>query len=68
MLISSLLIILIKSFFTLEKTLNIIEDFVRKTDFIGKHVIGPRFNRKLKILLSVLDRAKELFILVLYAD
>jgi hypothetical protein len=51
-----------------EEALNIIEDFVRKADFIGKHVIGPRFDRKLKMSLNALDGAKELFILALHAD
>jgi hypothetical protein len=51
-----------------EEALYIIEDFVGKSSFIRKHVIGPRFNYKLKTLLKALDRAKEVFILALHAD
>jgi hypothetical protein len=51
-----------------EEALHIIEDFVGKSSFIGKHVIGPRFDYKLKGSLKALDRAKELFMLALHAD
>ena len=51
-----------------EKALHTIEDFVGKNSFIGKHVIGPRFDYKLKASLKALDRAKELFMLALHAD
>lgn len=51
-----------------EKALHTIEDFVGKSSFIGKHVIGPRFDYKLKASLKALVRAKELFMLALHAD
>jgi hypothetical protein len=51
-----------------EEALHIIEDFVGKSGFIGKHVIGPRFDHKLKTSLKALDGAKELFMLALHAD
>jgi hypothetical protein len=51
-----------------EEALHIIEAFVGKSSFIGKHVIGPRFDYKLKTSLKALDRAKELFMLALQAD
>jgi hypothetical protein len=50
------------------KALHIIEDFVGKNSFIGKHVIGPRFDYKLKASLKALDGAKELFMLASHAD
>jgi hypothetical protein len=51
-----------------EEALHIIRDFVGKSSFIGKYVIGPRFDHKLKTSLKALDGAKELFILALHAD
>jgi hypothetical protein len=51
-----------------EEALYIIKDFVGRSSFIRKHVIGPRFDYKLKTSLKALDGAKELFILALYAD
>ena len=51
-----------------EEALNIIKDFVEKSNFIGKHFTGPKFDRKLKISLKALDGAKELLILALHAD
>ena len=51
-----------------EEALNIVKDFVEKAGFIGKHVIGPNIDRKLKPSLKALDRAKELFMLALHAD
>jgi hypothetical protein len=51
-----------------EEALNIVKDFVEKAGFIGKHVIGPNFDRKLKPSLKALDGAKELFMLALHAD
>jgi len=50
------------------EALNIIEDFIGKSSFIGKHVIGPRFDYKLKTSLKALNEAKELFMLALHAD
>ena len=51
-----------------EKALQTIEHFMGKSGFIGKHVIGPRFDYKLKASLKALDEAKELFMLALHAD
>ena len=51
-----------------EKALHTIEIFVGKSSFIGKHVIGPRFDYNLKAALKALDRAKKLFMLALDAD
>jgi hypothetical protein len=50
------------------EALHIIKNFVEKGGFIGKHVIGPRFDGKLKTSLKALDGAKELFMLALHAD
>ena len=51
-----------------EKALRIIEDFVGKNSFIGKHIVGPRFDNKLKASLKALDNAKELFMLALHTN
>lgn len=51
-----------------EKVLHIIKDVVEKSNFIEKHLIGPKFDRKLKTSLKALDGAKELFMLALHAD
>jgi len=50
------------------EALSIIKDFVENSGFIGKHIIGPRFDRKLKTSLKALNGAKELFMLALHAD
>ncbi|KAI1359875.1 hypothetical protein F5Y08DRAFT_318569 [Xylaria arbuscula] len=51
-----------------EEALCIIKDFVEKSDFIGKHLIGPKFDRKLKTSLKALEETKGLFILALHSD
>jgi hypothetical protein len=51
-----------------EDALHIIKDFMGESSFIGKHVIGPRFDYKLKKSLKALDGAKELFMLASLAD
>ena len=51
-----------------KEALNIVKDFMEHTGFIGKHFIGPKFDRKLKPSLKALDSAKELFMLALQAD
>ena len=49
--------------------LNVIEEFMERPRFSGKHLIlGPRFDRKLKLSLGVLDDAKGLFILAIHSD
>lgn len=51
-----------------EVALRNIKEFIEGTSFIGKHLIGPKFDRKLKTSLKALDGAKELFVLALHAD
>jgi hypothetical protein len=51
-----------------EEALHIIEDFVGKGSFIEKHVIGSKFDNRVKTSLKALDGAKELFILALHTD
>ena len=51
-----------------KEALKVIKDFVENGGFIGKHFIGPKFDRKLKPSLKALDGAKELFMLALHAD
>jgi hypothetical protein len=51
-----------------EEALYIIKDFVGKSSFIGRHVIGLRFDNKLRTSLKALDGAQELFVLALHAD
>lgn len=41
-----------------EEALHIIEDFVEKSGFIGKHVEGPRFDYKLKASLKGFRRSQ----------
>jgi hypothetical protein len=48
--------------------LEIIKEFLGRCSFIGKHVIGPKFDRKPKAALKALDAAKELFTTALDAD
>jgi hypothetical protein len=51
-----------------KEALDIVKDFSEHTSFIGKHLIGPKFDRKLKPSLKALDGAKELLMLALHAD
>ena len=51
-----------------EEALHIFEDFVGKSGFIGKQVVGSRFDHKLKKSLKALNDAKELFMLALHTD
>jgi hypothetical protein len=51
-----------------KEALDIVKNFMEHTSFIGKHLIGPKFDRKLKPSLKALDGAKDLFILALHAD
>jgi len=51
-----------------KEALHIIEDIVGKVSFMGKYIIGPRSDCKLKTSLKALDGAKELFMLALQAD
>jgi len=51
-----------------KEALHIIEDTVGKGSFMGKYIIGPRSDYKLKTSLKASDGAKELFMLALQAD
>ena len=51
-----------------KRALDIVRDFIEHSGFIGKYVIGPKFDRKLKASLKALGEAKELFRFSLYAD
>ena len=51
-----------------EEALKVIKDFMDTSGFIGRHFIGPKFDRKLKPSLKALDGAKELFMLALHSD
>jgi hypothetical protein len=51
-----------------KESLYIVKDFMEHASFIGKHLIGSRFDRKLKPSLKALNGAKELFMLALHAD
>lgn len=48
--------------------LECIKDFLENTGFVGKYILGPRFDRQLKPILKVLDSAKEVFTLAVHAD
>lgn len=50
------------------KALELVQSFMENSSFIGKHVIGPRFDSKLKASLKALEAAKELFAFALHAD
>jgi hypothetical protein len=51
-----------------KEALDIVKKFMEHTSFIGKHLIGSKFDRKLKPTLKALDGAKELFMLALHGD
>jgi hypothetical protein len=51
-----------------QDALRVIKDFMEGSGFIGKHLIAPKFDRKLKLSLKVLDGAKEVFMLAVQAD
>lgn len=48
--------------------LGVVKDFIENRGFIGKHIIGPRFDHKLKASLKALEAAKELLAFALHAD
>jgi len=50
------------------EALDIIEDFMEHTTFIGKYLIGSKFDRRIKLSLKALHDAKGLFMLALHAD
>ena len=50
------------------EALGAIKAFSEKTGYIGKHMIAPRFDRKVKLSLEVLRRAKDVFVLAVQAD
>ena len=51
-----------------KEALNTVKDFMEHTDFISKHLIGPKFDRKLETSLKGLNGVKELFMLALHVD
>jgi len=51
-----------------KESLGIVKGFVENSSFIGRYVIAPRFDRKLKTSLKSLEAAKELFGFALHAD
>ena len=51
-----------------KEALDIVKDFMEGSGFIAKHLIGPKFDRKLNTSLKALDGAKELFMLAFHAD
>ena len=51
-----------------EGALDMVRGFVESGGFIGKHLIGPKFDRKLKASLKALEAVKDLFGFALRAD
>ncbi len=51
-----------------EKALESIREFMDKTGVIGRHFMGPRLDRKIKLSLQVLERSKGLLELAVSAD
>ena len=51
-----------------EAALRVVKEFTEKTNFLGKYLMGPKFDNKLKASLKTLDGAKELLILALHRD
>jgi hypothetical protein len=51
-----------------KEALGTIKDFVERGGMLGRHVLAPRFDRKLKLSLKILVSAKELFMLAVHAD
>lgn len=41
---------------------------MERSSFVSKDLIGPEFDRKLKLSLKALDGVKDLFMLALQAD
>ena len=51
-----------------EEALKRIRDFMEESGVIGRHLLAPRFDRKLKLSLQILERAKGLLELAVSAD
>jgi hypothetical protein len=51
-----------------KETLEILAERLKTAKFIGKHIIGERFDRKLKTALSEIEDARKLFQLALLSD
>ena len=51
-----------------KEALDTVKNYMKHTSFIGKHLIGPKFDCKLKTVLKALTGAKELFMLALHVD
>lgn len=50
------------------QALGVVHGFIQNSGFIGKYVVAPRFDRKLKRSLEALEAAKEVFALALNAN
>jgi len=51
-----------------EEALEIIRERLQNTTFLGRYVVGERFDRKLKKSLQVMEEARKLFEMALYSD
>ena len=51
-----------------EEALKTIRDFMEKGGVIGRHLLAPKFDKKLKLSLQVLERAKGLLEFAVNAD
>jgi len=51
-----------------EEALKTIREFMEKTGVMGRHLLAPRFDKKLKLSLQILERAKGLLELAVSAD
>jgi len=50
------------------QALGMVHSFLENRGFMGKYVVAPRFDRKLKASLEALEAAKEVFIFALNAN
>lgn len=51
-----------------EGALTTIQEFMERSGVIGRYLLAPRFDRKLKLSLQILERAKGLLELAVSAD
>ncbi|KAK4164121.1 ubiquitin-conjugating enzyme E2 4 [Cladorrhinum sp. PSN259] len=51
-----------------EAALNITKEFMERAGFVGRHLLAPRSDRKIKLAIKMLDDAKELFVLAIHHD
>ena len=62
------LIILTEPLNRCKEALELLSDRLENPTFIGKHIIGEHFDRKLKRVLSVIEDARKLIELALLSD